>query len=1059
MIRGSDNVQRHFWIRLILILLIGTGGLRSYSQVSTEGTDFWFGFLQNNDANQPSSLEIFITSRQAASGTITLMRDGTSQNFSVSPGVTYRYVVAESTNNPFAASGSGNVQNLGIHITSNENVSVYAFNKRRLSADATVILPTPTLGNNYIVASYYEESGQQNIESEFLIVGTEDGTDIEINPSVATVDGKAAGIPFSITLNRGETYQIQANSDLTGTSITSTSNDPNECKNFAVFGGNKWTRIGNCGGANDQLYEQLYPINAWGENYIVIPFLGRNSNGDLYRVIASEPNTRVTIDDGTGGPTVTTLAQAGRYVTNNADQATLISSDKPIQVVQYSKSQCAEVNANNNSPGDPFMLVVSPNEQLLNEVTFNTLNSDVIDNYYTTIITTTTNRDEVTLNGATINASDWVTLGSNPFYSYARVGLAGNRDYTLIAPDGFISYVYGFGVIESFGYAAGASLENLNLQVEGDDETIGIIVDEACLNSEIEFTVNFDTPVGQEPRFDSFLWDFGDGNVAEGIQVLHTYEEAGTYEIILIASDGSGACSTSETIIKEVTITEATINELLGPSSVCPDVTGVVYSVEGSDDNTYHWSVFGGTLATGGTGTEITVDWGEARDDAFVKVVPINYLGCIGDTTTINVRINKRLEPADPHGPSDVCFLDFAAVEYSTPITNGSEYEWFVIGGTIISANNRNQVTVSWDGPGITGEIWYREYNPGISDCEGFSEHLEVIVHPEIIDTPAILDASCNGEATGEISLSLFGGAGQYTVEWSNGQSGLTATNLVAGNYTATITDVLGCQIQREYVVNEPSVLEVVDFEILDVRCFQESNGEITITVNGGTSPYQYSFSGPNGFSQNTTVGFVDGMPRGDYLLQVTDANNCITELEFFVAEPPLLEPDLEQLINAPICPQATNGIVEIDAKGGTPSYQFFWNTAPPQEGMQATGLSRGEYEVRIVDMNGCETFLTVEVTERFPRIFMPSAFSPNGDGQNDRFVPTTDCDLNFNMQIFNKWGTIIYSSDDIAEGWDGTYEGKDVPDGPYVYRVFYAGSINEVPFEETINGTVRILR
>lgn len=1060
--RSASKYFHKLWLSLSLLLLLSIPG---FTQVSTEGTDFWLGFLQNADGGQASSLEIFITSKQTASGTIVVLQDGRQVNFNVSPGTTFKYVVSDATNNPFAASGSGTISTKGIHITSDVDVSVYAFNKRNLSADATVILPTPTLGQEYIVASYFENSGQNNIESEFLVVGTENNTSIEITPSVPTIDGKAAGVPFTVTLNQGQAIQLQALGDLTGSEVKSVSTDPTECKNFAVFGGNKWTRIGNCGGANDQLYEQLFPVNTWGKSFTLVPFLGRNSNGDLYRIIASENNTSITINEG-GALNTFSLSSRGDFFTGNVSDANSISADKPIQLVQFSKSQCAEIGGNNNSPGDPFMLMISPDEQLLNEVTFNTLDSDVIDNYYTTIITKTSSRAEVTLNGTPISNFNWTTISGNNELSYARINLIGNTDYTVVAPDGFISYVYGFGVIESFGYAAGASLETLNLQVVGVDETIGLIVNEGCLNSQTTFSADFETPPGQEPRFNAFEWDFGDGSTSDEQNPVHTYSSPGTYEVFLIASNGTGACGTSQTVNRTVVITEAVIDEFNGPVSVCPDVEGVVYSVVGAADNTYQWEVSGGVITGGGDGPEITIDWGAANDNASVTVTPINYLGCIGEPMTLDIKINKRLEPALPTGPAEVCFTDFMAVEYSTPATTGSEYEWFVEGGSFLSANNSNTVMVAWDGVGIPGRIWYREFNPDISDCEGFSEAVDIVVYPDLEIVPDVTDVLCFGDANGSVDFAVTGGKpGGYTLRFQGNDLPVAAiSGLTAGNYTATVVDILGCTRDVDFTVGTPEVLAISDVTLLDVRCFQERNGSITLNLTGGTpttaGAYRYALSG-NGRADSglSDLPSINDLEAGSYTLTVSDENGCETSTDFVINEPDLLEPDLETLINQPICPDASDGTAYVEAKGGTPDYQFFWSnneTVDEQEGMN---FSRGTYTVRIVDANGCETSLEVEVIERFPKIFIPTAFSPNGDGENELFRPVTDCDLQYSVQVFNKWGAIVYASADITAGWDGTLNGQPAPDGKYSYIIFYAGSLNGVSFEETLRGTLRLVR
>jgi len=1071
-------------LKLVFFLfLISLTSLRA--QVTTEGKDFWFGFMQNADGGSSSSnmstLEIFITSNEPASGQIINYTDGAVVNFTIVPGATFKNVLSVANNNPYAASGSGNAQSKGIHITSDVDISVYAFNRRRFSADASVILPTNSLGNKYYASGYYEtytDGYYPGYYSELLVVATTDDTEIEITPSVDTENGFDAGQTYSVTLNAGDIYQLQAVDDLTGTLINASTN-ANDCKNFAVFSGHQFTRVNggqNCdysttnnngaitnysdGFAADHLYEQMYPVNTWGKDYIALPFFGRT--GYVLQITAAEDATKIEIN----GLTVT--LNAGRKIRGARSGITNIKSDKPIQVAQISQSMSCDFpigTVDLRGPGDPFMIMLSPNEQFLNEVTFNALESPQITDYTVTVFVKTGDIDQLTLEGTVVDPDEFITVSSVPEYSYANLKIERGNDYTLKSESGFIAYIYGFGDVESFGYVAGVSLENLNLIIEGNDEQIGILAENGCINSEITFDAIFDTPTGQVPRYDTFRWDFGDGNSGTGKEFVHAYDTPGVFTVLLTASQGVGVCGSSEVIPKEITITDIEFDEIIGPVSVCPDVTGIGYSVAGSGENSYEWFVEGGTIDGASTGQNILVDWEVSRDDAWLKLLVKNSIGCAADTVQLDVRINNRLEPIAPQGEEEVCFLDIAAVPYSTPPTNGSVYEWFVEGGRFKNdVNTGSAVDVVWDGSGI-GKLWYTEENPLIPECKGTSDTTFVTIYTPIESIPTIRAVLCNGASNGTIDLSLSGGKADYTVNWTNAATGFTAegtsiTGLESGTYTALIKDALQCEISRDYLVGEPDELKVDDSIILDVRCFQEANGEISLDVTGGTAPYSYHFTGVGGLSRNITTNTINSLATGDYGVVVTDANGCTTAMDFFVREPALLEADIETLINMPICPQASDGTIFIDAKGGTRAYQFFWDTAPPQEGSEATGLSRGMYNVRIVDVNGCEFIYPVEVKERFPRIYIPSAFSPNSiDEKNNVFRAVTDCNLEFSLQVFNKWGTIIFATTEITEGWDGTYIGKDVPDGTYSYKVFYTGSINQKPFAETVTGTVRVFR
>ena len=170
------------------------------------------------------------------------------------------------------------------------------------------------------------------------------------------------------------------------------------------------------------------------------------------------------------------------------------------------------------------------------------------------------------------------------------------------------------------------------------------------------------------------------------------------------------------------------MSEITGSISVCPDVEGISYSVEGPTDNSYDWTVVGGTLVSGQGTSEIIINWGAANPTASVKVTPFNYLGCRGDDVLLDVTISKRLEPAKPQSdsptPEEVCFSNRNRIRYFTPQTNGSEYEWFIDGGIFTTDSNpsSNEVFVDWR-INDNGRVWYREFNRLFQIVKGFLTH------------------------------------------------------------------------------------------------------------------------------------------------------------------------------------------------------------------------------------------------------------------------------------------------------------------------------------------------
>lgn len=518
----------------------------------------------------------------------------------------------------------------------------------------------------------------------------------------------------------------------------------------------------------------------------------------------------------------------------------------------------------------------------------------------------------------------------------------------------------------------------------------------------------------------------------------------------------NGCASVRDFTFELITIPENV--EVTGPASVCPDVNDISYSVTGGAGNTYQWFIEGGNITGGADTDQVTVDWLSTNPNAFLKVLPTTAAGCPGDTVQYDVVINKRLEPATPMGPTQVCLGPVTEATYAVPISTGSVYEWTVVNGALTTPNGVNEVTVRWNGD-APGQISFKESNPLITDCEGFSPVLDVTFFPQILAAPVVTDVGCFGESTGALAINPGGGTGTLTVTWDDGATGANRDNLPIGDYTYTVTDENLCTISNTLSISQPDELVIATFIADDLSCFQNNTGFAEVTMAGGTVPYTYQWT-QDGNILPLTSASISGRSSGSYGLLVTDANGCTQSNSFILTEPTLLEPDLSQLINEPICPQASDGEVTVGAMGGTPDYEFIWQLTPVQTGATATGLSRGNYTVTIRDANGCETSQEVEVIEQFPRVFVPNAFSPNGDDENDVFGVKSSCNLDsFQLIVFNQWGTVVFATTNVATSWPGTLDGEAVPDGNYAYALSYSFNVNGKLFKESIRGDLRVLR
>jgi gliding motility-associated-like protein len=223
------------------------------------------------------------------------------------------------------------------------------------------------------------------------------------------------------------------------------------------------------------------------------------------------------------------------------------------------------------------------------------------------------------------------------------------------------------------------------------------------------------------------------------------------------------------------------------------------------------------------------------------------------------------------------------------------------------------------------------------------------------------IDVSCNGEPTGEATISPIGGVAPYTIVWNTvpPQFGPTATGLAAGFYTASITDVNGCQGTNQVEIAQPDSPVSGSVSVTSVSCNGESNGSATATIEGGTPPYTYSWSSAPDLNEPS----IDELAAGSYSLLVIDDNGCELSIPFTITQPTALTLSVLSEEN-PSCNGFDDGELSVIGQGGTQPYTYSWNTDPVQTTPSISGLAPGSYTVTVSDANGCTTEQTFELTE-----------------------------------------------------------------------------------------------
>jgi len=508
--------------KLSIILLWGLLALKGISQTN-EGTDFWFAFLEHRDVGQ-NTMVVMISSLFNTSGTIEIPKRNWKQSFSVSANE-----VTIITLPSFAETiGSELITTTGINIKSNLPVSVYIHQYHSFRSEAAVVLPIPSLGNEYYAMTYQGVNWNgTDYPSEFLLVATEDETEIFIELSDGTARGKTANSSFSVQLDAGETYQVQGkdgSSDLTGTHLIGD-------KNFAVFAGNTWTEVPlNCG-LRDNLMEQMYPVATWGRQFVSVP--NANISYDTFRLLASKNNTQIRIQRPLETQNYT--LDAGEFVEFNSGDAAFIRASQPILVAQFNVG----ANCSGYNLGDPSMVLLNSIEQTLDTVTlFNSSFQQITENYIN-IIFKTSDRENVVFDGQALSdATNEIFDLTNADFSYARVRVNSGSHTISSKGCGIIATAYGYGEAESYAYSGGARFSPINTDP---------IVDGGCLND----TITFDA--GLSPKRYSFEWNFGDGEILRTPIVKRIYDELGSYPVQLIITDD--CLLLSDTFQKEIQVT------------------------------------------------------------------------------------------------------------------------------------------------------------------------------------------------------------------------------------------------------------------------------------------------------------------------------------------------------------------------------------------------------------------------------------------------------------------------------------------------------------------------
>ncbi|MEM9820944.1 MAG: gliding motility-associated C-terminal domain-containing protein, partial [Bacteroidota bacterium] len=478
---------------------------------------------------------------------------------------------------------------------------------------------------------------------------------------------------------------------------------------------------------------------------------------------------------------------------------------------------------------------------------------------------------------------------------------------------------------------------------------------------------------------------------------------------------------------------------------------------------------------------------------------PIIYNFTITEPNPIEVTVNQLVNNTDPVNCN-------GSININVIGGNGDyDYEWST--GEI-----SQDITDVCDGNG--------EISVVVTDSDGCTASLGgLFIELGLTASLQATNVTCMDEQDGSILTTVDGGTAPYTYTWSNNQTDPDIFGLEPGTYTVTIEDASNNTVVESATISSPSSAITINAEVTQ-PVGSNANGSIELAVTGGWSGYSYSWTGPDGpisggtllagltsgtytvivtdangceesmsyslfggelmIQVNTTgagscigdVGTADaiveggtgqytylwsngfntniigGLTPGVYSVTVTDSNGLTGTGAGQVASFATLTVNLE-------VEDVTGSILAI-ANGGNAPYTYLWNNDNNDTTPEIVNQASGDYAVVVTDADGCTAVgqgtITSGTCDKVRRVI-----SPNGDSRNDEFIVACAQRFDVRLEVFNRWGQLVFTMDNYDNSWEGTDQsGAPLPEDGYFYILEFTNSEGQ---EEQIKGALTLVR
>ena len=469
--------------------------------------------------------------------------------------------------------------------------------------------------------------------------------------------------------------------------------------------------------------------------------------------------------------------------------------------------------------------------------------------------------------------------------------------------------------------------------------------------------------------------------------------DVGVFSYYVVITQTASGCS-NVSIPVEVTIT-------LGPSittqpvgdAVCIDGVTPPLTVayqDGTGTPTYEWfRVENPDDVLVGTDPTFEPPTDQAGVFSYYVVISFPGNGGCSDITSNTVDITVYQTPILSDFTTTICSGDTFSIDpdetNGDTVPIGTTYTWSApiidpvgaIFGAAGETTPQNNISQTLSNP-ISGVIATATYTviPNSEICPGDPFTIVVTVNPQINVEAIVTNSACFEFDNAQIEITITGGVPFTTgdpfiiswlkdgVDYSNDED---IENLEPGTYTLIITDSEGCEFTDTYIITQPEELLLGSLDVFeDITCFGFDDGQIAVTIIGGTLDYIYEWEKDGDGLVYSNDEDLTNLPPGVYVLTVTDENGCVLVLDpLEIIEPELLTITLIEKVDID-CYGFNTGSIDIEANGGRPGYTYSWTgpggfTSPDPD---IFDLFPGTYTLVVTDTSGCTETLTEVIVQ-----------------------------------------------------------------------------------------------